>query len=311
MINIQRYSANNFNQWNDFLIRSKNGTFLIDRYYMEYHKDRFEDFSLLFYENDKLVSILPANLKGNILISHEGLTYGGMIFNSKMRLKTMLQIFDSLLKYLGANSVKRVIYKAIPHMYHVAPAEEDLYAIFRNGFQLYAREASSALNLKNDKINPKKQTGFNKASKTGLYLKETSSSFEILEIANQTLQNKYGIKAVHSYQEMDYLKRKFEKNIKILHVKLSDKVLGGAILYLCNKVVHVQYLFVTEEAKIMRALDFIVISLINMFRKTHEWFDYGKSTEDFGNFLNYNLLNAKEEFNMRTICYDTYYINFN
>ena len=37
--------------WDDFVRRSKNATFLHLRNYMDYHRDRFVDHSLLFYQN--------------------------------------------------------------------------------------------------------------------------------------------------------------------------------------------------------------------------------------------------------------------
>ena len=41
--------------WNDFVARSKNGTFLLHRDFMDYHADRFFDCSLLIYEGDMQV----------------------------------------------------------------------------------------------------------------------------------------------------------------------------------------------------------------------------------------------------------------
>ena len=46
---------------------------------MEYHSDRFKDYSLLFYRDGQLVGLLPANIRNDTLFSHEGLTFGGVI----------------------------------------------------------------------------------------------------------------------------------------------------------------------------------------------------------------------------------------
>ena len=46
---------------------------------MEYHADRFTDYSLLVYDGNKLLALLPANRSGDVLYSHAGLTYGGVI----------------------------------------------------------------------------------------------------------------------------------------------------------------------------------------------------------------------------------------
>ena len=47
--------------WNKLVRESKNGTFLIDRSYMDYHQDRFQDCSLIFSEGNKILGVLPAN----------------------------------------------------------------------------------------------------------------------------------------------------------------------------------------------------------------------------------------------------------
>ncbi|MGG6545868.1 UNVERIFIED_CONTAM: GNAT family N-acetyltransferase, partial [Prevotella sp. 15_C9] len=42
---IIRYSAGDKERWDRFVRRSKNGTFLMQRDYMDYHADRFQDCS--------------------------------------------------------------------------------------------------------------------------------------------------------------------------------------------------------------------------------------------------------------------------
>ena len=50
MFDIVRYTADKEAEWNAFVAQSKNGTFLFDRGYMDYHSDRFTDHSLMFFE---------------------------------------------------------------------------------------------------------------------------------------------------------------------------------------------------------------------------------------------------------------------
>ena len=76
---IKRYSSVCEGEWNAFVERSRQGTFLFNRGYMDYHSDRFDDFSLMAYDRGVLKGVLPANRVGNVLYSHQGLTYGGWI----------------------------------------------------------------------------------------------------------------------------------------------------------------------------------------------------------------------------------------
>ena len=70
-------------EWNQFVRASKNGTFLFDRRFMDYHSDRFSDHSLMCYREGRLYALLPANEKGDTLVSHGGLTYDGLVTDSR------------------------------------------------------------------------------------------------------------------------------------------------------------------------------------------------------------------------------------
>ena len=114
MIEVRRYNPDDADRWNSFVAESKNGTFLLDRRYMDYHADRFTDYSLLFYLDDKLVALLPANVQGDILFSHGGLTYGGLVTTDKLKTVDALDVFNYLRKHLLLEGFERVIYKPCP-----------------------------------------------------------------------------------------------------------------------------------------------------------------------------------------------------
>jgi len=99
-IEIKKYYTDNKTDWNNFIDSSKNGTFMLKRDYMEYHSDRFKDFSIMFYEKNNLIAVMPASIHGKEIISHGGLTYGGIISGLDMTTEKMLNIFESLLIYL-------------------------------------------------------------------------------------------------------------------------------------------------------------------------------------------------------------------
>ena len=117
MMNIRKYTADDKALWNTFVESSKNGTFLHKRDYMEYHSDRFEDHSLLFLsEKNKVVALLPANIKDDILYSHQGLTYGGLILSAVTSLNDVMEMFDILKAYMSDNGISSLLYKQIPSL---------------------------------------------------------------------------------------------------------------------------------------------------------------------------------------------------
>ena len=90
--------------WDLFVSKAKNTHFFFYRDYMEYHKDRFEDFSLMFWDDkNKLIAIMPASVKDNVVTSHGGLTFGGILSDKKMTASIMLVIFDTIKEFLLEN----------------------------------------------------------------------------------------------------------------------------------------------------------------------------------------------------------------
>ena len=131
MFRVELYSKKNEIQWDSFIDSPKNGSFLFKRAYMDYHSDRFLDFSLLIYRKDRLYALMPANKVDSTLFSHQGLTFGGIIMSSKVTTSEMLEVFPLINNFLKSNGFQKVIYKSIPYIYHNIPSQEDLYVLFR------------------------------------------------------------------------------------------------------------------------------------------------------------------------------------
>ena len=124
MFEVKRYEPSHEQAWNDFVARSKNGTFLFDRRFMDYHSDRFADSSLMILRKGRIYALLPANRVGDTLHSHQGLTYGGLLTDAKATAEGVMEAFDALNAWLRNEGVRRVTYKAMPWIYHRLPAEE-------------------------------------------------------------------------------------------------------------------------------------------------------------------------------------------
>lgn len=63
MISVRKYASSDFDIWNDFVKNAKNSLFMHNRNFMEYHSDRFTDNSLMFYDDEELLALLPCNIK--------------------------------------------------------------------------------------------------------------------------------------------------------------------------------------------------------------------------------------------------------
>jgi hypothetical protein len=162
---VKKYEQKDFAIWNDFIGQAKNATFLFHRNFMEYHKERFDDFSLLIFENQKLVSVIPANKQGNSVHSHQGLTYGNLVYNDTTRLSSVIEIFQSVLIFLNENKISKLNIKILPSIYNLKPAEEILYSLFLAEAKLIRRDSLSVIDLSQNNILSKiRKRNFKKAA---------------------------------------------------------------------------------------------------------------------------------------------------
>jgi hypothetical protein len=308
MIRVTAYRAEHKGRWDDFVARSKNGVFLFQRDYMDYHADRFTESSLMFEDEDgQLVAVMPASVEGAVVTSHGGLTFGGVVTDARMKVEPMLDLFGALEDHLRQRGVTKLVYKVVPHIYHRLPAEEDLYALFRHGARLIRRDVSAT-------IDTAERAGFSKgrkwslkqATKAGLRVEQSSDFETFMVIEERLLEAKYGAKPVHTAAEVALLARRFPDQIKLFVARDGARVLAGVIIYESERVAHAQYIGASEEGKKIGALDLIFDYLINDYYSNKRYFDFGISTEEGGRRLNAGLIENKQSYGARAVAYDFY-----
>ena len=308
MFEVRRYTLEKADEWNRFVAQSKNGTFLFYRRFMDYHADRFEDCSLMIYRCGVLYALLPANIKGEVLTSHGGLTYGGLIMSDKCAARGVQEAFAAINDFLRSIAVQKVVYKAVPWIYHRQPAEEDLFALTSICHaRLIIRDISSAIiGDRKMHFSESRLSGLRKARRKGLTVRETTDFAAFWQILNDNLTSKYGVRPVHSAQELVLLNSRFPDKIRLFMVFDGEQPLGGTVLFLTPQVLHTQYISATAEGKTCGAIDLLFDELINKVFATYPYIDFGKSTSSDSADLNEQLIFQKEGFGARAVCYDTY-----
>jgi hypothetical protein len=305
---VKIYQNSDYEQWNAFISQAKNATFLFHRDFMEYHRDRFEDYSLMVYDNKKLVAVLPANRVGEQLYSHQGLSYGGLVYQEDIRLNTVVKVFQSVLFFLNENGVLQLQLKILPSIYHQKPAQEIDYVLFLLEAKLIRRDSLSVIDLTEDFIFSKlRKRGIQKGIKNKLIIKE-ENSFDAFwnQVLIPNLENRHEAKPVHTVAEITKLKDLFPENIKQFNVYKGEQIIAGTTVFETNKVAHCQYISKFEKEGNLGSLDFLYDFLINDKYKDKRYFDFGISNEGQGKKLNEGLSNWKESFGASTIIHDFY-----
>lgn len=304
---VERYAPACAEEWNAFVAASKNGTFLLDRNYMDYHAERFRDHSLLLRDGSQLVGLLPANESQDWLHSHAGLTYGGLVLGQRTGAAAVLGMFEALRTYLRANALAGIHYKTIPSIYHRHPAEEDRYALFRLDARLTRRDVLSVVPA-HDRIRyqDRRARGVKAALKAGVSVVESNDFSAFWAILEQNLRERFGVSPVHSLQEISLLHGRFPSAIRLFEARLEDGLVGGAVIFETHRVAHVQYIAASERGKQLHALDAVFDHLLTGRYAHKPFFDFGISNEDAGRVLNAGLVAQKEGFGARTMTHDFY-----
>lgn len=293
--------------WDDFVSKAKNGVFLFYRDYMEYHSDRFQDYSLLFFYKDRLIGLFPANISNEVLYSHGGLTFGGVISGYEMTESLMMSIFENLQRHCVHNNITKIVYKAIPYIYHSVPADEDLYALFRSEAKLIGRNAASCIFLPTKRrFETKRREAINKAKRNDLFVKQRFDMKAFMKLVEQVVVERHGAKPTHTSEEMSLLANRFPDNIKLFASYKGDCMLAGCLIYESDNVAHGQYAANSDLGRTMGAQDVIIDYLVNTYYAGKKYFDFGISTLNLGRVLNEGLIAHKESFSANTVTYDSY-----
>lgn len=308
MLVVEKYTASQKSEWDNFLKQSPSGHFMFHRDYMEYHSDRFVDHSLIIRdEKDRVVALLAANELERSLISHQGLTFGGLVFGAKPSASIVVDSVASVKQYMLDNGFKELTYKALPYIYSMLPFQEDLYALFQEGAALFRRDISSTIDLgKVPKYSKGRKWTINKARKEGVEVLECDDFSVFWPLLSDVLMKSHGASPTHTLEEIEYLRGLFADNIKLFVARKNNKVLAGCVVYECKEVVHTQYLANSLEGRDVGALDYLVDRLIKEFYVDRKYFDFGISTEDGGKYLNKGLVAQKEGFGARAVVHDFY-----
>jgi hypothetical protein len=303
---VKRYQENDYHDWNAFISHAKNSTFLFHRDFMDYHKDRFEDYSLMVYKNEKVVAVLPANRVEDKVYSHQGLTYGGLIYGEKLKLASVILVFKAVLFYLNENKISKIQIKTLPAIYHNKPAEELNYALFLADAQLIRRDALAVIDLsKPFQFSKIRKRGIQKGISNGLIIKE-ENNFEPFwnQVLIPNLESKHNAEPVHNLAEIQFLKSHFDKNIRQFNVYFNEQIVAGTTVFESDNVAHCQYISKYEKAEKLGSLDFLCNHLLYNVFVDKRYFDFGISNENQGKILNKGLSYWKESFGASTVVHD-------
>lgn len=309
MLEIIRYTSEKKNAWDEFVKKSVNGTFLFYRDYMEYHSDRFTDYSLMIYRKNSLTALLPANRVKNTIYSHQGLTYGGLILDKKSKSIETKWIIEHLIVFFKVQGISEFYYKCIPPFYSLYPTYQIDYFLYQKGSEVYEKKMNLAMCLQQElQLSKSKLKHFRKTEIKAIeFREETDFTSFWNDVLIPRLALKHQAKPVHTLDEIRLLQRRFPQHIRQFSAYFENKIIAGVTIFETTHVVKSQYGATTEKGEKLRALDYLFIRLIQKYKEEGKaFFDMGVVNEKNRSDINEGLLQQKNELGCSVFTQDFY-----
>lgn len=334
-----------FEEWNLFIQTTSLGHFFFQTDYLFYHKERFTDFSLLIYNEKKvLICVVPACLKSTasinftvnftekILYSHQGLTFGGFIFKDKLPFLEKQKCISACLDFLKENNFTSLIIKPLPSYFLTDLNREDsLPRLLYNGIlknKVWRVEANSIIPLPKNELeyqqitypnySKRKKRNLQKASKSDLKVEKTELATDFWTSIEENLKKHHGILPVHSAEEIQLLQTNFNQNIYFFVVKdAKNAILASCVAFVYQTCIHLQYMAATPKGREKSALDFMIDEFIKNYPiyfdknsiQNSTYLSLGVSERrDNKGSINEGLFKWKEEFGSKVFSHFVYQI---
>lgn len=307
-VTIERYEVGVRAEWDALVTAARARHFMFERDYMDYHADRFIDASLVVLWAGRPVAALPASRHGEEVVSHGGLTFGGLLSGPELTVTRAVAALDAAAAVLRADGAHRLVYKPLPHLYHVAPAEEDLFALHAAGARLARRDVSAAISPgPRPPYSAERRRAVARGLQAKLELGESDKIETFMELVRGVLRERHDVEPVHTPTEMRLLFDRFPGRIRLWTASERDEIVAGVLVYETPVVAHAQYIANGRRGRELGAGDAMFHHLLETVYPD-KWFDFGISNERGGE-LNAGLLRNKEGFGARAVLHDHYVLD--
>jgi hypothetical protein len=283
---------------------------MFERGWVEYHADRFVDASLIVEDPAKpgaIVAAIPASAHGDEIVSHGGLSFGGLLTTHKVGATKMLAVLEAVRTAYAEQGFTNLRYKAVPHVFHAEPAEEDLYALIRAGANLARRDMSAAIDLTLPMRYGKGRKWSIKHASDDVELRYGHEYDAFIALETEVLK-KHNVTPPHTGTELALLNELFPDDVRLLGAwSPSGDLLGGTLTITTPSVVHTQYIGASPAGRELGVVDRLIDHVIREHAIAgRRWLSFGISTERNGSYLNAGLAAHKESFGARGLVYDHY-----
>ncbi len=306
-------------KWDDFVLRSNNGTMFHLQRFLDYHpQGRFQWHHLIFVENEEIVSVLPGVLQGTVYESPMGASYGSFV-TSDIPFAKALDIVDLFSEYCRSNGMERALLTAPSFIYQRLYSQNIDYALSYRGFTWDKHYISHAIALTDDQFLTRFQSTarryIHKYQRENELVIEISDDYDAFYPILLENKNRHRVKPTHTLEELKKLQSLLPDRLVLFLAKHEGQPVAGSLVFRCNDQVALCFynmlLYEYEEYNPIYALMYEVVKW--SYEQGLRWVDIGVSQDTQAeNQMTpaMSLITFKEKFDARGILRSTYYKRF-
>ena len=314
---IEPYQQSFAADWDNFIWQANNGTIFQTRRFLNYHPpERFEDHSLIFKKEERILALFPATVRyeghRRILTSHRGASYGGLITRFNLGIKDAFGVVESLLVYAQNNQFQGIELTPPPIIYSIRPSNYIEFALVKNGFGYRKREISSVIPLTFGEkevlttFSPESRRAVRRGVKLGVVVKENEDYETFYRILKRNLKMRHNVTPTHTLDELLSLKKIFPDRIRLFSAYAGEEMVAGVVMFISNpRVVLAFYISHDEDFQQYRGVNCLFFEIIKWaIREKYGYLDFGIFTVNMD--PNWGLGRFKESFGAQGIFRDTF-----
>ncbi len=309
MLKIRKYSIDKKTEWDNLVSHSDNSFFFFKRDFLEYHQKPLVDFSVMIYQDNKLKAIMPINIIDHIAYSHQGITYGGLITESRCFYSDYVIYLNKILEFLKNNKVIHLVVSPQPSAYFKTQSNKLDLIIQRNQIKMDKCSVGAILNQQNFRLPTKRKLNI-KSSLLENYEFSTTTDLSIYwDLVEKFYHQRFGFNPVHNFNEIKYLHDTFKGNINITSLKdiKSNKTVAGLMIFEDEKIAKIQYIAYEETAQ--NLINLLYYETLDYYIKRGKSIDWGSSMDIKDGEVKTSILWLKEKFGasptaMNTVTFD-------
>ncbi len=308
-LEIVKYQSHLQKIWDDFIPKTSRGTFLHLRRYLDYHANRFEDYSLMFFNGAKLIGVLPAHRKNDQIFSHNGLTYGDFLIDTNIFIDKKIELVKQALLFLKKKGFKTLDIKTVPEIFHRQTDQSNEFIFNALGGNIQMLMPFFAFENSNYSPNRNRKRSIRKALNFELKIYQNNKLIDDFWIlVHQNLKNRYQAQPVHTIEEIRLLMQRFPEKILLFGLCKEQELSSGALVYLFDGTLHFQYVHSTLQKDSRNAVDFLIDQIFSQYQDKYRYFSLG-SSQVAPDQLNKSLVYWKESFGSKI--FNQYFYSFN